>query len=78
MGPFGRGGWSPSGGAATVDWLTLLALIAAAVFFVLWMVERRKGGPQAERDSSIDILKSRYARGEIDRREFDEKRRDLL
>jgi putative membrane protein len=66
------------GGGAAVDWLTLLAVIAAAVFFVLWMVERRKGNPQAERGSSLEILKSRYARGEIDRREFDEKRKDLL
>lgn len=64
MGPFGRGGWNPWGGGGTIDWLTLLGLIGAAVFFVLWIMERRKGGPKAGSDSALDILKSRYARGE--------------
>ncbi|MBI3077437.1 MAG: SHOCT domain-containing protein [Deltaproteobacteria bacterium] len=46
--------------------------------FILWILERRKAGPQAGKDSSVEVLKSRYARGEIDRKEFEEKRRDLL
>lgn len=36
MGPFGQCGWGPWGGGATGDWVTLLALIAAAAFFILW------------------------------------------
>ena len=78
MGPFGRGGWSPWGGGETGDWLTWLALIAAAVFFVLWILERRKGSPGVRSESALDILKARYARGEIDEREFEQRRRALL
>lgn len=79
MGPFARGG-SPWGSGSTLDWITPLALIIAAVFFVLWIVERRKGdAPNAGTGTSaLDILKARYARGEIDRQEFQEKWRDLL
>lgn len=78
MGPFGRGGWGPWGWWGGGDWVTWLAIIAPRSSFILWIVERRKGGPSLEKDSPLEILKSRYARGEIDRREFDEKRRDLL
>lgn len=77
MGPFSRGG-SPWGSGSTLDWMTPLALIIAAVFFVLWIVERRNSGAPGVGASALDILKARYARGEIDRQEFVEKRRDLL
>lgn len=75
--PFGCGGW----GAwwwVPAAWLAVLALVAAAVFLVLWIWERRRGGLLAGRDSALEVLKLRYARGEIDRREFGEKRKDLL
>lgn len=77
MGPFGPGG-SPWGGRTAIDWITVLALIAAAVFFVLWVVERRKGGAPGGSATALEILKARYARGEFDRQEFEAKRRDLL
>lgn len=50
----------------------------AAVFFVLWVVERRKGSAPGASATPLEILKARYARGEIDRQEFEERRRDLL
>lgn len=77
MGPFGPGG-SPWGGRTAIDWITVLALIAAAVFFILWLVERRKGSAPGASATPLEVLKGRYARGEINRQEFEEKRRDLL
>jgi len=60
--------------------LVLAAVIAAAVLLVRWL-----GGPWhatpprqagAER-APLDLLKERFARGEIDKEEFEERRRVL-
>jgi putative membrane protein len=56
-----------------------IAVIVGIVFLIRWLiVSARAGGAQAGlEDSALDILKKRYARGEIDKEEFEEKRRDL-
>ena len=49
-------------------------VIAAVVLGVRWLVARgREGGG----DAALDILRQRYARGEIDREEFLARKRDL-
>ena len=55
----------------------ILILIAIAV--VVWLMTRGPfaGGAQTDRRSALDILKERYARGEIQRDEFEQKKRDL-
>ncbi|MBL27263.1 MAG: hypothetical protein CMM50_06915 [Rhodospirillaceae bacterium] len=53
------------------------ALILVIVLLVRWLGEGRSpfGGPR--RKSAIDILEERFARGEIDQEEFEERRRLL-
>lgn len=53
-------------------WILILAgIVLVAVFLFKWLAK-------AERpESALDILKERYARGEIDKKEFEEKKRDL-
>ncbi len=52
-------------------------LILAIIVVVKWLAGGSpKGGPPRE-ESALDILKKRYARGEIGREEFDQKKRDL-
>ena len=52
-----------------------MALIVGGVLMVMWGM--RQGGV-SRGDSALEILKQRYARGEIDQQEFEEKKRDLL
>ncbi len=53
-------------------------LIVGVVVLLRWLAigpDRR--APPSEGASALDILAQRYARGEIDRAEFEQKRRDL-
>ena len=54
-------------------------IIAGIVLLVKWLVEQsRTGGPRPGGESALDILKQRYARGEIDKEEFEAKKRDVV
>jgi putative membrane protein len=57
-----------------------IAVIVGIVLLIRWLIIStrttvRDGGSG---DSALEILKRRYARGEIDKEEFEEKKRDLL
>ena len=77
MGRYGYG-YSPLGGIVSIVFFALL--IAGAVLLVLWLV-RNAGvssmGLRRPGEGPIDILKARYARGEISKEQFDAMRRDL-
>lgn len=57
-----------------------IAVIVAILFLIRWLVvstrhrmERKAGST----DSALEILKIRYAKGEINKEEFEQKKRDL-
>lgn len=53
--------------------IALLALIGLVAIFV-WIVDWASGGGERRR-SALDILDERFAKGEIDRAEYEEKRK---
>ena len=56
-----------------------IAVIVGIIFLVRWIVEQsRRDAPSSSGESALDILKKRYAEGEIDKEEFEQKKRDLL
>ena len=60
-------------------WMMILwwvIIIAAIVLLVRYAASTNTNTPQEK--SALDILKERYARGEIDKEEFREKKQDLL
>jgi len=69
------GGWGLLGVVHMVLWWALIVL--GIVVLVKWLI----GGSRAETtergDRAIDILKERYARGEINKEEFEQRKRDL-
>lgn len=55
-----------------VKWILI---IAGLLVPIKWIVDLGKGG--INKKSALNILKERYARGEINKAEFEEKKRDL-
>lgn len=62
-------GWG-GGIMMVVFWVLLIALI-------VWVVNEIKGNSSRGSSSALEILKERYAKGEIDKKEFEEKKKDL-
>ncbi|MBI4094362.1 MAG: SHOCT domain-containing protein [Candidatus Liptonbacteria bacterium] len=52
-------------------WVVVVAVIALLVRWILKVIKGKNGA------SALDILKERYAKGEIDKKEYEEKKRDL-
>jgi len=58
-----------------------VAVIVGIIFLIRWLVVSSHTGGQGATygaDTALDILRKRYARGEIDKQEFEEKKKDLL
>ena len=55
-----------------------VGIVAVVLWIKSWLEQGRPGSPSQESESALEILKKRYARGEISKEEFEEKRNDLL
>lgn len=61
--------------------MTTMMLIfwVGIIFIIIWMVKELSGKNDNSHkiDSAIEILKERFAKGEIDKKEFEERRKIL-
>ncbi len=56
----------------------VLAIVAVVVVFRILARDRASFvGPREPFETALDVLKKRYVRGEIDRDEYEQKKRDL-
>lgn len=72
MGDYGCGGM----------WLSMLLFWGLLIVGIVMLVKCSWGsgacGKREREKAALDILKERYARGEIEREEFEQKKRDLV
>ena len=66
------GGW---GGLMMILWWGLV--IAVVVMIAKWLMNQTEKPPHSG-NNALDILKERYAKGEISQQEFTDKKRDIL
>lgn len=69
-------GWNMGGmGGMWAWWLIALAVVAGLVFFLVRALAQSSARPR--KDSAEDVLKRRYAAGDITRDEYQQKLDDL-
>lgn len=69
-------GWDFAG---TNGWMMVvgMAIVAATVLVSVWLVVRRRGTQVSAASTPADILRARFARGEITREQFEDATRAL-
>jgi putative membrane protein len=67
----GHWGWG-WGMGMILFWFLVVVVI---IFLVRWIINQRPEPPRS--DSALDILKKRYAKGEIAREDFERMKKDL-
>ena len=79
MGPGMMGGWG-MGWFGGIFMMAIWGLvIAALVILIRWLLRatQRTGYRSQEGNNALEILIARYAKGEIDKAEFEEKKHDI-
>ncbi len=79
----GMMGWGGGGSGMGLGFLFMLVfwglILTGVVLVVRWLWDQGRSIPRQETPgSALEILRQRYARGEIPREEFEAKKRDLL
>ena len=71
------GAWGWVGGIAMIlFWILIVVGLVVLIRFLLAKT-KDQGSGLATRHDALDILKERYAKGEIDKAEFEQKKLDL-
>ncbi|MFQ5846515.1 MAG: SHOCT domain-containing protein [Candidatus Methylomirabilales bacterium] len=74
-------GWLGSGYGLFGMLLMLLfwvLIIVGVVLIVRWLIGEARSSQPGSSETPLDILKKRYARGEIDKEQFENIKRDLM
>ena len=70
------GGWM-MGGMWPLSFLFWILIIDGVVLIVRWLTASDRQGKVSPAESPLDILKPRYAKGEIDKQTFETMKRDI-
>ncbi len=70
--------WGPMWFFPMVMPIVMIVVLVVCLYFIFGRGKPWEPHPGKESESALEILKKRYARGEITREEFDQMKRDIL
>jgi putative membrane protein len=67
------------GGGSMMFWNPLfwILVVIAVVLLIVWLVKQRTAVQSRGEESALDILKKRYAKGEITKEDFEQMKKDI-
>ena len=65
------------GGGMLFGWVFWLALLVGVIWLMVYLADSKRRSKGRESSEPMKILRERFARGEINRKEFDERRKTL-
>jgi putative membrane protein len=71
--------WGNYGGMG-FGWIFMILFWALVILVIFFLIKYIAGRDRTEspKETALDILKKRYAKGEINKEEFEDKKKDLL
>ncbi|MFQ5721025.1 MAG: SHOCT domain-containing protein [Candidatus Aminicenantales bacterium] len=69
------GGHWMYGGFMIFFWILI---IMGLVFLIKWIVDQGRSDRANPKENALEILKKRYAKGEISKEEFEEKKKEIV
>ena len=77
FGSFGMGGYGMMGFGMGFGFLFMILFWGAVIWLVYALIKAAQSNTQSKEENAMDILKKRYAKEEISKKQYEEMRKEL-